>query len=769
MTLYGFSRKDIAKSLSGFAKKNLNPGYPTEDVLQHGLGEFHQGRQVATDMELYAFISPVEIPAAVAEFDNGNQVRMQASVSPQRCKIYKPYPRSRQGDAADNQQVDVEVIQTGEGAANFSTYGDAEYYVYNTFPRAIPSNTIMFCAVFGGVLFVVDRPPERRVRFRLLTSFNDTGYAQARVLDAFGGIELSYNDIIDVYDPRKLFAHALGSNEFTALHDSALSMDDMLHAGGSVGYAVYTYETRDDYFQCDTGCTQSNAVCYPRYEVEQCTQTVNRMRVQIDRYDDYPRGEDVNEVKSLRVYPDQSFASQWPYVDFPKDVEVIPDPEGGTAEYRIDVKNPHRFSATSGWAIVERVSFPSRLQNADNRCVPYVGGLGSRSNEWHIVDVENPIARWICANYQESTGTWVYSIGNFYEGVNPSPYFEDPNNGGVGINDSIRTMPCTPIDCLANGQPGVGFWNPNSQEYFITTTISAMYGQAIPYEVVGVPYTDGQESNLIGYGEDCDLNYKTRRNVRIFGNEEACDVTEAVNTSTPSLAEVEVVVDVERKSMYMCHNAEGERIFVDNEAACLDADGVWAETEAFCFDKKKVYVCNSADVGTPTCLDICCDAPDPPTPSECIPCSQCPDGPIEFSSFALSWEGVQSGVTPGLFDGLALNDTVAWTLDDDCCAVLNVTLHSDDAAINDTAVSATVCIEPNGASCGMSAAWQLSLNWSQATFAGVTLPTIMCGGMNVDCAGDYGISGGMGIVPNVPNPTSGFWGEGTISVAACTP
>ncbi len=69
----------------------------------------------------------------------------------------------------------------------------------------------------------------------------------------------------------------------------------------------------------------------------------------------------------------------------------------------------------------------------------------------------------------------------------------------------------------------------------------------------------------------------------------------------------------------------------------------------------------------------------------------------------------------------------------------------------------------------MSTAWQLSLNWSQPTFAGVTLPTIMCGGSNVNCAGDYGIAGGMGIVPNVPNPTSGFWGEGTISVAACTP
>ena len=95
MTLYGFSRKDVTRQLSDFAKKDLISGYPTEEVLQHGLGEFQQGRQTAADMELYAFISPEDIPAAVAEFDDGGQVRMQASVSPERCKIYKPYPRSR--------------------------------------------------------------------------------------------------------------------------------------------------------------------------------------------------------------------------------------------------------------------------------------------------------------------------------------------------------------------------------------------------------------------------------------------------------------------------------------------------------------------------------------------------------------------------------------------------------------------------------------------------------------------------------------------------
>jgi hypothetical protein len=175
MTLYGFSRKDVTRQLSDFAKKDLISGYPTEDVLQHGLGEFQQGMQTAADMELYAFISPEDIPAAVSTVDDGGSVRMEAAVSPQRCKIYKPYPRSRQGDVADNQEVDVEVIQTGKGAAEGLNYGDAAYYVYNTFAQAIPANTISFCAVFGGVLFAIEKPPQQRVRFRLKTDFDDTG------------------------------------------------------------------------------------------------------------------------------------------------------------------------------------------------------------------------------------------------------------------------------------------------------------------------------------------------------------------------------------------------------------------------------------------------------------------------------------------------------------------------------------------------------------------------------------------------------------------
>ena len=765
MTLYGFSRKDVTRQLSDFAKKDLISGYPTEEVLQHGLGEFQQGRQTAADMELYAFISAEGIPAAVPTVDAGGSVRMQAAVSPQRCKIYKPYPRSRQGDAADNQEVDVEVIQTGKGAADGLNYGDAAYYVYNTFPQEIPANTISFCAVFGGVLFAIDKPPQQRVRFRLKTDFDDTGVATAYVLDQFGNAGLAYGSEITVCDPRKLFAQAIGADTLTSIHSANPNINDFLHAGGSVGYAVLTYKTADNSFDCEDDCTHPSKICYPRWEVEQCTQIANKMRVQIDALGGTGKltGELGEGSKQLKFNPSNAFISHWPYVDYPPEITV---PSEGS-DYKINVYNPHMFTALDGWAIIERVEYSSRLQNAANRCVPYPVGQTDEV-QWHIVDVEKPIARWVCASFSpsgSSGGSWLYVSSQ--EGYDPnSPNYFAPE--GSTVNEHILTHECLEIDCLENGQKGVGYWDSNGQNYQIISTNSALYGKAVDIEAIAQKVGDPPtETELLAY-DGCNLKYQEMSPFKVFGANPQCPEIQNEKVISPTLVPVDVVSNVTRS--YTCTIDGTVDPSIQTESECNNAGGTWALSDELCFTYDTVYVCSTDSGVSDDCINVCCEVtPDPPPPSECIDCTQCPEESIEFTNFALSWEGVESGVTAGFFDGLALNDTVTWTLDDDCCAVLNVTLRSDDPAINDTAVSATVCIEPNGANCSMSAAWQLSLNWSQPTFAGVTLPTIMCGGMNTNCAGDYGAAGGMGLVPSVPNPTSGFWGEGDISVAACTP
>ncbi len=761
MTLYGFSRKDVTRQLSDFAKKDLVAGYPTDDVLQHGLGEFNQGRQTAADMELYAFISAEGIPAAVSTVDEDGSVRIEAAVSPEPCKIYKPYPRSRQGDVADNQEVDVEVIQTGKGAANESVYGDAAYYVYNTFTQAIPANTISFCAVFGGVLFAIDKPPQQRVRFRLKTDFDDTGTALANVLDQFGNDGLVYGTEITVCDPRKLFAHAIGADSLTAIHNANTNIGDFLHAGGSVGYAVWTYEIADNSFDCEDDCTHPSKICYPRWEVEQCTQIANKMRVQIDALNGTGKitGKVGEGEKQLKFDPSNAFISHWPYVDFPPNI-IVPT-EG--SDYKIKVRNPHMFTALDGWAIIERVEYSSRLQNAANRCVPYSPGATDQV-EWHIVDVEKPIARWVCASFSPSGpsgGSWLYVSSQ--EGHDPnSPNYFAPE--GSTVNEHILTHECLEIDCLENGQKGVGYWDSNDQNYQIISTNSSLYGKAKEIEAIARKVSDPpSETPLLNYN-DCDLQYEQMSPFKVFGANPQCPEIVTPVVISPNLVPVEVVSDVDRA--YTCTIDGTVDPTIQSESECNNAGGTWALSEELCFTYNTVYVCQTTPVETPECINICCDEPpDPPPASECIDCTQCPEESIEFTSFALSWSAVQSG--NGLFDGNDVDGTATWTQNGDCCATLSVTLHSDDLLIPDTAVTAQVCIQPAGVC--INSAWELTLVWSQPTFAGVTLPTTMCGSQNLDCAGDYGASGA-GVIPNTPdNGAGGTWGEADISITACTP
>jgi hypothetical protein len=106
-------------------------------------------------------------------------------------------------------------------------------------------------------------------------------------------------------------------------------------------------------------------------------------------------------------------------------------------------------------------------------------------------------------------------------------------------------------------------------------------------------------------------------------------------------------------------------------------------------------------------------------------------------------------------------------VDTNCCAQLTVTLESDDPAIPDQQVTATVCLNFATGNCP-NAMFELDITWSQATYAGITLPTTLCGGLSSGCAGDYGYAGGSGVYPQNP-ATGASWGEADISVASCTP
>ena len=783
MTLYGFSRKDVTRQLSEFAKKDLIAGYPTEDVLQHGLGEFHQGMQTATDLELYAFISAEGIPAAVPTFDAGGSVRMQAAVSPEPCKIYKPYPRSRKGDIADNQDVDVEVIQTGNDAASGLNYGNARYYVYNTFPQEIPANTISFCAVFGGVLFAIDKPPQQRVRFRLKTNFDDTGVATAYVLDQFGNAGLAYRSEIEVCDPRKLFAHAIGADSLASIHAANPNIGDFLHAGGSVGYAVWTYKTADNSFDCEDDCTDPEKICYPRWEVEQCTQIANKMKVQIDALNGTEKitGELTEGQKQLKFNPSNAFISHWPYVDYPP--EIIVPTEG--SDYKINVHNPHKFTALDGWAIIERIPLGSRLENAANRCVPYQTPGTNQDVEWHIVDVEKPIARWVCASFNGSSGNWTYHSSQ--EGFDPNfPNYFAPE--GSTVDQHILTHECLEIDCLENGQKGVGYWDPNSQDYQIISTNSALYGKAVDIEAIAQKVGDPPpETELLAY-DGCDLKYQEMSPFKVFGANPQCPEDQTEKVITPSLVPVDVVSNVTRS--YTCTIDGTVDPTIQSESECNSAGGTWALSDDLCFTYDTVYVCRTDTAVSEDCLNVCCDEPlgcceHPPgtyTPNvaqsdcngtwtagdcptdECIPCDFCDFGGLQYQFDGISWDAnVQSG-----FAGRALLNTAVWTAGaGDCDATLTVDFETDEPGIANVTATASVTLTSASSIPSCFGGLELNLSWSPSTVFGVTLPTVMGQGMPSGCAGQYGLNN-CGVLPYNPD-SSGNWDNiADITITDCT-
>jgi hypothetical protein len=459
------------------------------------------------------------------------------------------------------------------------------------------------------------------------------------------------------------------------------------------------------------------------------------MRVEIDRYSSFPQGISSAETKDLLVNPQESFASQWPYVDYP--TNLIVSGEAPNVEYRLRCLNPHRFSAKLGWAIIERVDYPS------------------------LVDVENPIARYICANYT-SSGSWTYA-GSYFEGEDPQPYFVDSENPSSHIDDHIETVSCLTIDCLNPGEYGVAFWDPNNQKYYVFSTVSALYGRATDYELVG--QRDGGAETLIQYAQNCALEYKVRSPVKVFGDHPSqCPATTETRTTNPTLTGVDVLTNVTRANV--CEVGGTVDPTITDESACTAAGGTWKPSEEICFDKKVVFVCDDEDTED-VCVNVCCDdGPTPPAPDYCFACENCFESQVKFTGFTLAWVGVDDG-TGTAADGRALNISFDQSLSGDCCARLTCTLESDNVAIAPQVVTADVCIDVAGGADCPSSTFKVTFSWSQATYAGVTLPTVMCGGTLVGCVGDYGLSGGAGIVPSLPNPTSGFWDEGSISVAGC--
>ena len=612
--------------------------------------------------------------------------------------------------------------------------------------------------------------PTPRFRFRLKTDFDDTGQADAYVLDVFGNVTLpngspvQLGDVLRVHDPRKCFAHAIGADSLALIQ----GIDPFFPAGGSIGYAVKTNQLK-------TNPTDPDDPQYPRWEVEQCTQVINRLRVMIDRGQtgELPTGELNETEKRLVLTPDEAVVSQWPYVDYPP--ELLP-PEGSRTYWAIEATNPHRFSAGDGWAIIERVQKGCRAEDATNVDTPYTANT-LYTAEWQIVEVENPIARWVCAEWagisaEHPDGWELQGALTYLEGEDPvvANYFATYQL----LSAAVRTAPCLEMDCLAVGQPGIAFWDPNSQFYNVVATNSALYGSAKQLEVIGRYSTDPPDlTTLIRFGnaldgeDPCGLHYKRTEPVRVFGG----SFEGPPNDCTP---------------------VQSERVVPSNMIAVDVVANVVRTGEELCFTYDTVYVCRTDTGVSDDCINVCCPEPTgcceyPPgtyTPGvtqsactaqggtwtlgdcpadDCFGCSFCdtPGGGVTLQLQQFEFAAGGSVSQGGVFN-------IQTTTQTSGCTAVVTGYFTPLTGGAQTPASCTMTLQSDSSS---PSGYSIRCVWSPSQVYGCTLDADLYSGAQTPqpdpCNDSYGYAAG-GVNP--PNPPEGnSWTDYEATATPCTP
>ena len=601
--------------------------------------------------------------------------------------------------------------------------------------------------------------PTPRFRFRLKTDFDDTGVATAYVLDVFGnvtnpdGSPVALGDVLTVHDPRKCFAHAVGADSLAAIHSAA---DAFFPAGGSVGYAVKTQQLK-------TSPNDPEDDQYPRWEVEQCTQTVQRMKVNIEgalnstpgSNETQPTGKLGETAKRLFFNAPEAVLSRWP------DVDYAPEWTQSAAEgynWEIQVKNPHRFSAGDGWAIIERVVDRSRVEDASNIDTPYTPNTVG-TVEWHIVDVEIPIARWL--QVKRYNGSWLFN-NRVAEGEDPTGASYKFDNL-MPLASHIRDAPGLTTGCLNDDELGWAFWDPNEQFYNVVVTESALLGAPVTIQ----PVATGPNSTLpMAEFDGCDLILRKLGPVKVFGGKDPCEFSQTALTVSAALTSVDVVTSAamnpsdptqlcfQTSTIYVCETGTGPPVqnCVD---VCDPCEPGCCEYPPGTYTDGVTYDACQAQGGTWTAGDCPGD--------DCYECSFCdtPGGGATITLQQFSFDPGGSVVQGGTFNISSQTQTSG------CTAVANGYFTPLGGGAQ-TPATCTMTLQSDGSS---PSGYSIRCVWSPSQVYGCTLDADLYSGAQVPqpdpCNDNYGLAAG-GVNPTNP-PEGNTWTAYDAATSPCTP
>jgi hypothetical protein len=383
-------------------------------------------------------------------------------------------------------------------------------------------------------------------------------------------------DVFIVYDPHNLYPNP-------TLHQAIPQSAKDQGATGSIGYAVLR-----------TKVNTANTLSPERWEVEEQSRPVTKMKVRIESC----LLHSMNQTIGYFDFNDVSKLSGSIGTDFP--LTAIAAPGGKPGAYSLAIYNPLKLQAIYNSDVWIELDDSSRYSTS-SLTIPHA--LGGNLPEYHIVAVEQPIARW--AKLSKNGAIWEFT-GQFREGYDPT------------VESACRPTTNGADTCAEDGTEAWAFYKPEDHQYEAISTESALLGPPVKMSMVHSMEFDG-----------CDLTY-TKSLVAVF-----CAESPQLLTTKPTFQTISVVT------------------------------GAYATGSQICMVTARIPVCD-VQLGEVFCIDICpmlCECPefyalpdtcDPP-PCYTYPCSYRWSATlsewVQYEDCPLNCYCADPPLTPGEFDG----------------------------------------------------------------------------------------------------------------------
>ena len=598
------------------------------------------------------------------------------------------------------------------------------------------------------------------------------------------GENITCGSSLTVSDPHNLFpdtVFAVDQNITRCLEGSSTPPG----LGGSVGTAYYRTPT--------TACNDPPGT--NRWEVETCTQSVNKMEVQvalplngcIKAAPDFP-----GQTYPVQFFnPNRDFLSQAPARDFPMEARDATPEEGSC--WAIDVENPYAYTIDTGDAvIIERWSDKGTTRATDTN-VPH--NLAQSSVRWIIAEVLKDyygnaigeMARYILVELldsavgaafqgQGSAAGEYFALNDYWEGKSPASF-------GADYLDTCRPKMVFALDtaCKEAGTRYVGSFDPGRHLFMLFATESAMLGEAsqitsitnaTPLGNCGITFT--QQTH---FGFPCDFlptSYQWQPTLQ------SLDVITSAGTN-PASGELCLYKDTIQVCDYT-QSADTQCVDICICVSCADSNCVYTYNEDTAYwvqttpcpegcECSGETPTNTPGPGDPTTITYPCRNPSPPVVT-CTQCDGCTFGSTDCETFGYEITLPVMNATNGSGHSVVLNSgSAVISRTGDCTWEITGLIWRDFTTGTTTNATVTVTQGLPGGSTNPSCTPYafLSLSWTPASGEGITFPTELNGSQPACAPIGYGQGGGggCGLMPQNPGG-GGIWGNVTMQTVCCT-